>query len=134
MNYIESSYITSSVYYDGSIYHYEYRADSKIDNRDISNITIDLCNSTEICNIYGDDPFKFVNEKDYIKFDNIKPKGSDFVFGFYSTYAPEINESYIKASNKVYKTGVFSPSCQIPEPSVLSLLFGFIFLLTKRRR
>jgi hypothetical protein len=42
-------------------------------------------------------------------------------------------EHHIKASNRTYTNSIFSPSCQIPEPSVLALSFGLI-ILAKRRR
>jgi len=130
---LESDYITSSVTYDGSQYHYNYRSDSKINNRDISNITIELCDDVNIYDIYGDDLFTLEYKDESIKFDNIEPDGEEFIFGFYSKNSPELNDAYIKASRTTHTNQILSPSCQIPEPSILPLAFGILILARRRR-
>jgi hypothetical protein len=139
---LESQYITTTVYYedteyfyDDSQYYYEYRVDAKIKNKDISNITIDLCNPCELYFIFADGSYEIEFGDDFIKFDDIETRWGEFVFGFHSKYAPSINEAHIKASNRTYTNSIYSPACQIPEPNVMSLIFAFgVITLTKRRR
>ena len=131
----ESSYITTTVTYDGSSYRYQYRADAKINNRDISNITIKLCDHSSIYDIFGDDEFDYEFDNGFIKFDDIETSGKDFTFGFYSKNSPAINDAFIKAARNTYNNQILSPACQIPEPNVMSLIFAFgVITLTKRRR
>jgi hypothetical protein len=134
VNYTESPYITSFVWKDGSTYHYQYKADSKINNREISNITIDLCDSRELYDVYGDDSYKLEYKDNVIKFDNINPRGDEFIFGFYTMNSPELGDANIKASTQTYTNQIWTPSCQIPEPSYILISSIGTFFLFKRRR
>lgn len=129
-----SQYINSTVTYENDVYRYEYVADATLNKRDISNITISLSECQDIYDAYGDDPFKIVYEDDLVKFDSIKPKGDTFVFGFFSRFGPQLTHSTIKAANTTYTDSVYAPSCEVPEPTILSLLAGFTILLKRRCR
>lgn len=131
---LEPPLITSSIQFDGELYHYEYWTAAKQDGHDISNVTINVCESNSLYSIYGDDEFvvEFTNQS--IKFDNIAPVGEEFVFGFSSIYSPELSFAYVKAATQTYGSPIYSPSCHVPEPS--SALIGVcgLTILVKRRR
>ena len=128
------TYLDSSVTFDGTLYHYSYVSDSKIGKKDISNITIKLCDPTSIFNIYSDDSFESLFETERFKFDSIQPEGDDFVFGFYSYYPPTLSNAAIKSSTSTYFQTAYVPSC-IPEPTTFALgSFGLLTLLSRRKR
>lgn len=134
INSSQDSYISSYVTYDGMYYNYHYIAQSKINNRDISNISIEICDPNEIFDIYSDDAFQALFEKDSFKFDSIKPDGEIFVFGFYSENPPSLNTANIKAANASFLQEVYSPTC-VPElGSAILGSFCLLILLSRRNR
>jgi hypothetical protein len=134
VNRFESMHITTNVYYDNGVYQYEYFSSPQIEGRDISNITIDLCDDCKIFGFNADDHCSFEDKDGAIKIDSIKPKGNDFVFSFYSNCAPEKNDAYIKAGRFTYDYQVLSPSCQVPEPETALLGMLGVLCLFRRRR
>lgn len=128
------SYITSTVGFDGSKYHYEYIVDASIDKRDIDTITLDLCDSCDLYDLYTNYRYELEYGKDYIEFDDIKYKKEEYlIFGFYSDNAPEMQKVEIDNGKKVFKDSVWSPSC-VPEPTTfLCGVLGTLLLLKRRK-
>lgn len=131
---LEPPPITSSVHFNGATYQYEYRVGSTVGGRDVSNIIINVCDSTSLYSIYGDDQFTIEFTDHSIKFDDIAPVGEEFVFGFSSAYSPELSFAYVKAATQTYGSPIYSPSCHVPEPSSAFIGVCGLTLLVRRRR
>lgn len=126
---IDAGYVTSTVYQYGSSYKYEYIVDSKIDNKKITETTINLSDAL-IYNIVGDDEFQSLTGVNYVTFWDIKPKDDYFVVSYYSNNIPDIFSMSVDTSKDSYNMSVYAP---IPEPSLLSLS-AMGLLLNRRRR
>lgn len=126
---MNSGHVTSTVYQYGSSYKYEYTIDSKINNKKISTVTINL-DDINVYNLTGDDEYVVTYYPDYILFEDIKPKDDYFVASYYSNNVPNMFNMSVDNTKDVYDFNVFAP---IPEPSVLLLLLVG-FLMNNRRR
>jgi hypothetical protein len=127
---LEDDYIESSVWFDGSLYHYEYEVEPEINGRNVTNITINLSDAT-LFNIYTDNQYVWNQNQGFLRILGIRPTDDEIVFGFSSYEAPAINSATIRAAGTTYTNSIYSP---IPEVSS-SLIgsFSFFYLLKRRR-
>lgn len=128
------SYVTSTVGFDGSKYHYEYIVDAEIGKKEVDSITIDLSNSSNLYDLYTNYKYDFVDGVTYIKFDKINNKGEEFlVFGFYSNTSPEYNNITLESGKNIFTDFVWTPS-SIPEiNSLMYMTLGSLVFLKRRR-
>lgn len=128
---LEDDHIESSVYFDGSLYHYEYEVEPEINGRNVTNVTINLSNAAQLFDIYTDSQYILNQNQGFLRILGIMPTDDEIVFGFSSYSPPEINSALIRAANRTYTNSVYSP---IPEASSCFLGCVAIFCLLKRRK
>lgn len=131
---LTSPKITSTVTFDNGVYNYKYVINrSPLDCRhELSNITINLCDTASTFKYYGDDPFNLIKSNKTIKFDSINVKGDTFVFGYYSMNTPTTTTAIIKDCYTSCNDNVLTPNC-IPETSTWLMSLLTLPLIFKRK-
>lgn len=127
---LEDDHIESSVWFDGSLYHYEYVVEPEINNRSVSTVTINLSDA-ELFDIYTDDRYVWNQNQGFLRILGIRPSSDSIVFGFSSYESPTINSATIRTAGTNYTNSIYSPIPEVSSGLVGCLSF---FYLLKRRR
>lgn len=126
--------------YNTGVWHYQYTVSSQpLDGKhDISHVSISLCNSANIFNMFANAPYTAEVTATTFKWDSITPVGSTFVFGFDSLNPPALVDMTMKAATDNYTFTITGPAChpggdQLPEPTA-AIMLGFSALTLLRRK